>query len=683
MENNNTNHPFTNQLIQESSPYLLQHAHNPVDWYPWCDEAFERATQENKLILISIGYSACHWCHVMEHESFEDVDTAAYMNEHFICIKVDREERPDIDQVYMNAVQLMTGSGGWPLNCFALPDGRPVYGGTYFPNERWNNLLFQLQDIYQKEPNKFLEYAAQLTESVQHSELVQLNPESHDFSLNDLKEIVTTFKSSFDAVEGGPGRVPKFPLPNNWDFLLNYNNRTSDTTVLNQILLTLDKMAYGGIYDQLGGGFARYSTDRQWKVPHFEKMLYDNAQLITLYSETFIFTKNPLYKQVVEDTLAWMKREMTSDQGMFYSALDADSEGVEGKYYVWTKNEIDKLLSNNSSLFCDYFRIEKEALWEHDNNILLRKESDEIIAERYHLSLEELQKQILSCKEVLLKERNKRVPPGLDDKQLTSWNALMVKAYCDAYKAFGNKNYLDASIRCADFIFSNIRNHDGGLNHSFKNGKATINGYLEDYSFMMEAFIALYQNTFDEAYLYKANDLARYVIQHFYDPSSGMFFFTSDLDKPLIARKMELNDNVIPASNSSLAKALFFLSIYFENPKFKTLAKQMLNNVKKDMKGYPSGYSNWGILMTYFIEPFYEVVIVGPNATQIRQELNQHYIPNKIIAGSIKDSAMPLLAGRFVANETNIYVCVNNTCQLPVKTVEEALILLNHTLTKK
>ena len=676
MNNSTTNHQYTNQLIHESSPYLLQHAHNPVDWYPWGDVVLEKAKTENKLILISIGYSACHWCHVMEHESFENIETAEFMNEHFICIKVDREERPDIDQVYMNAVQLMTGAGGWPLNCFALPDGRPVYGGTYFPNEKWNNVLYQLSDSYQKDSKQFLEYAERLTDAVKNSELVKLNPEINEFSLNDLIEIVNPWKSSFDAVEGGPSRVPKFPLPNNYEFLLKYNHRANDPNISNSILLTLNKMAYGGIYDQLGGGFARYSTDRYWKVPHFEKMLYDNAQLVSLYSEAYIITKDSLYKQIVDETLGWIKREMTSDEGMFYSALDADSEGMEGKYYVWKKGEIDDLLKDKSPVFCDYYRIGKEALWENENNILLRKESDEVIAERYHKTIEQLQNEIQYCKEILLKERGKRVPPGLDDKQLTSWNALMIKAYTDAYQAFGKEEYLNAAIKCADFINNNIKNNDGSLNHSYKKGKASINGYLEDYSFMIEAFIALYQNTFDENYLHKAKALSDYVIQHFYDKESGMFFFTSDIDKALIARKMEIHDNVIPASNSSLAKGLYLLGIYFENKEFKAIARQMLNNVKKDMKGYPSGYSNWAILMTYIIEPFYEVVITGKNAHAIRQELNNYYIPNKIIAGSTLASSMPLLEGRFEDDETLIYVCVNNTCQLPVKTVEEALKLM-------
>ncbi len=676
MDNESTDQPFTNQLIGESSPYLLQHAHNPVDWYPWGDAAFEKAVKENKLVLISIGYSACHWCHVMEHESFEDVATAKFMNEHFICIKVDREERPDIDQVYMNAVQLMSGQGGWPLNCFTLPDGRPVYGGTYFPNERWNNVLYQLNDIYQKEPQQFLEYASRLTEGINQSELVKMNPEVQVFSLDDLKEIVTTWKTTFDTVEGGPGRVPKFPLPNNWEFLLSYYHLTKDETILTQIILTLNKMAYGGIYDQLGGGFARYSTDGEWKVPHFEKMLYDNAQLVTLYSEAYTLTKDPLYKQVVEDTLAWIKRDMTSNEGTFFSALDADSEGVEGKYYIWTKKEIDELLNDKSSLFCEYFRIDKEALWEEDCNILLRKESDEIIAKRYHITVEELQNTIASCKEILLNERGKRIAPGLDDKQLTSWNALMIKGYTDAYKVFGDKEYLDAAIKCADCISHNILKKDGSLNRNYKNGKATINGYLEDYSFMIEALIALYQNTFDDQYLMNAKALADYVILHFYDAKSGMFFFTSDLDKPLIARKMEVHDNVIPASNSSLAKGIYLLGIYFDIQEFKTIAKQQLTNIKKGMKSYPSGHSNWAILMTYLIEPFHEIVITGKNADAIRQELNTYFIPNKIVAGGVRKSDMPMLVGRHSEEETQIFVCVNNACQLPVKTVAEALNLI-------
>jgi uncharacterized protein YyaL (SSP411 family) len=684
MNNDSTKFAYTNHLIHESSPYLLQHAHNPVNWYPWGEEAFEKARNENKLVLVSIGYSACHWCHAMEHESFEDTVTAKIMNEYFVCIKVDREERPDIDQVYMNAVQLMTGSGGWPLNCFTLSDGRPIYGGTYFPNDRWKDVLSQLADGYKKSPDKFKEYAEQLTHGVNKSELVEMNTEKHSFLMNDLNEMVAPWKTSFDSIEGGPGRVPKFPMPNNYEFLLRYYHLTKikdangkgDESLLKQILLTLNKMAFGGIYDQLGGGFARYSTDRYWKVPHFEKMLYDNAQLVSLYSEAYTITKDPLYKQIVNETLEWIKREMTSDEGTFYSALDADSEGEEGKYYVWKKNEIEHLLKDKVSLFCDYYRIGKEGLWEHENNILLRKESDETITERHHLTKELLQKEISADKELLLNERSKRIPPGLDDKQLTSWNALMIKGYVDAYNAFGDKQFLDAAIKCSDFILKNIRNYDGGLNHSYKKGKSSINGYLEDYSFMIEAFIALYQSTFDEMYLHHAKELAEYSIKHFYDKESGMFFFTSDIDKALIARKMEINDNVIPASNSSLAKGLYQLGIYFDNKDYKQTALQMLNNVKKDMKGYPSGYSNWGILFTNEIEPYYEVVIVGKDAEALRMELNNYYIPNKIVAGSINESNYPLLENRYVEGSTLIYVCVNNSCKLPVVTVAEAVKLM-------
>ncbi|MEI6816058.1 MAG: thioredoxin domain-containing protein, partial [Bacteroidota bacterium] len=523
MNTDKKNYPYTNHLIHESSPYLLQHAHNPVDWYPWGEEAFEKAKKEDKLVLISIGYSACHWCHVMEHESFEDTATAHLMNEHFICIKVDREERPDIDQVYMNAVQLMTGQGGWPLNCFALPDGRPVYGGTYFPKQKWNDVLMQLQNIYVKDKAKFIEYAEQLTDSVKRSELVQMIPDDFEFSINDLHLMVDVWKKSFDTKEGGPARVPKFPLPNNYEFLLNYFHLSmlkdkSDENLLKQIHLTLDKMAYGGIYDQIGGGFARYSTDGYWKVPHFEKMLYDNAQLMSLYASAYQQSKDPLYKNVVMETLDWMKREMTSDEGLFYSALDADSEGKEGKFYIWTKKEIEAILKDKASLFCDYYEVDKAGLWEEGCSILLRRNNDKEFAALHHIhDVDAMMTDIVACKKILLQERNKRIHPGLDDKQLTSWNALMIMGYVDAYNAFGEQEHLLAAKRCADFILKNIRNQDGGLYHNYKKGKATINGYLEDYSFMMEALMALYQATFEEHYLMTAKDLADYCIKHFFD----------------------------------------------------------------------------------------------------------------------------------------------------------------------
>jgi uncharacterized protein YyaL (SSP411 family) len=668
---------YSNQLIHESSPYLLQHAHNPVNWYPWNDEAWAKAKKENKLVLISIGYSSCHWCHVMEHESFENDSTAKIMNDHFVCIKVDREERPDVDQVYMAAVQLMTGGGGWPLNCFCLPDGRPIYGGTYFPNASWNDLLVKLEEFYRLNKEKAEQYADELTQGIHHMETVKLNISEKKIETEYLKKIVDEWKKQFDNVEGGPSRAPKFPLPNNYEFLLHYYHETKDESILKHIELTLEKMAYGGIYDQVGGGFARYSTDTLWKVPHFEKMLYDNAQLVSLYSHAYQLTKNELYKDIVYETLEFISREMTSGEGTFYSALDADSEGEEGKYYVWKKDEVEKLLGDKSKIFSEYYNVNEKGYWEHDNYILLRKENAKTIAEKNNLTIEQFNNLISGSKNILLKEREKRIHPGLDDKQLTSWNALMIKGYCDAYDVFNEEKFLDAAKKCANVILAKVKRNDGGLNHSLKNGKATINGYLEDYSFSIEALIALYQSTFDETWLNEAKQLADYSTQHFYDKETCMFFFTSDLDAALIARKKEIHDNVIPSSNSSMAKGLFTLGIYFDEKKYQDIALQMLNNIKDDMERYASSYSNWGILYLNCSAPFNEIVISGNDALQKRTEFNQHYIPNKILAGSINGkSQLSLLEQRHNENKTLIYVCENKTCKLPVATVEEALGLL-------
>ncbi|MEO6882478.1 MAG: thioredoxin domain-containing protein [Bacteroidia bacterium] len=664
---------YTNHLIHESSPYLLQHAHNPVDWYPWGDSALAKAKKENKLMLISIGYSACHWCHVMEHESFEDTAVADIMNKYFVCIKVDREERPDIDQVYMNAVQLMTGSGGWPLNCFTLPDGKPIYGGTYFRKEDWKNILLSLADTFRLHPEKIREYAEKLTEGVQKSELISKNSQPENFKLDFLTQAYKSWIPRFDTVNGGPNRAPKFPLPNNYEFLLSYYAQTKDKNVLKQIELTLDKMAEGGIYDQVGGGFARYSTDDQWKIPHFEKMLYDNAQLVTLYSQAFQLTKKKLYKQIVDETLAFIAREMTSPEGAFYSALDADSEGKEGKYYVWTKVELQQIIGTDFNLFADYYNVNNVGYWEEDNYILLRKKLDEAFAKEHKIPLEKLETKVQEFKNKLLIAREKRIHPALDDKSLTSWNALMLKAYTDAYKAFGEKLFLDAVLKNANFILQKQLRPDGGLNHTYKSGKSSINGYLDDYSFTMEAFISLYQCTFDEKWLTISKQLADYCILHFQDKTTGMFYYTSDLDAALIARKTELTDNVIPASNSSMAKDLFFLGNYFDDTHYLEISKQMLNNVKPFIVDYPENYSNWMLLMTHFTAPFYEVAIVGSDAIAKQKELESYFIPNKIISGSLVNSTLPLLEDKYVSGKTLIYVCQDKTCQLPVSEVKNAV----------
>lgn len=674
-------HKHSNSLIHETSPYLLQHAHNPVNWHAWNKEVFELAKKEDKPVLVSIGYSACHWCHVMEHESFEDEPTAILMNDHFINIKVDREERPDVDQVYMTAVQLMTGHGGWPLNCFVLPDGRPIYGGTYFQKKQWQNILLNIADLWKNEREKILDYATQLTEGVKRTELISVNKEEVSFSIETLRQTISYWNARFDNAEGGPNRAPKFPLPNNYRFLLRYcyspTIPESETIGLKKhVNLTLRKMAFGGIYDQLGGGFARYSTDLLWKVPHFEKMLYDNAQLVSLYAEAYQATKNELYKEVVYETILFIQRELTSPEGAFYSALDADTEGEEGKYYVWTKEELKNILGAKYELAAAYFNVNESGYWEHDNYILVRDKTDAEVAKQFNISTKQLKKDIGQVKKELLDIREKRTPPGLDDKSLTSWNALMITGLVDAYKAFGENDFLILAQQNAKFIIDKQLKSDGSLFHSYKIGKSTINGFLEDYAFTIEAFIALYQSTIDEQWLETAKKLMDHTIQHFHDPKSGMFYFTSDTDEALIARKMELSDNVIPASCSSIAKSLFTLGHYYGNTDFIAMSKQMLNNVIRDIPQYGAGYSNWCMLMLHFIIPFYEVAIVGKDVDEKKKLFDKYHLPNVIFACSRTASRLPLLMNRFVEGKTLVYVCENNTCNKPVEDVEEALSFL-------
>lgn len=666
---------MSNRLTRESSPYLLQHANNPVDWFPWNEEAWLKAKSENKLVLVSIGYSACHWCHVMEHESFEDEAVAKIMNEHFVCIKVDREQRPDVDQVYMTAVQLMTGHGGWPLNCFTLPDGRPIHGGTYFPKENWIKILKTLAEFYKNDPEKVFQYATELTTAVKQHEVVPAfadlpgGTEGPKFTPGILKECIENWTKRFDNTEGGPMKAPKFPLPNNYQFLLRQYFFTKDSSLLRHVKLTLEKIAFGGINDQLGGGFARYSTDTEWKVPHFEKMLYDNAQLVSLYSEAYQFEMNPLYKQVVYETVDFIQRELTSPDGAFYSALDADSEGEEGKYYAWTVEELKDLLGDDMKLFADYFNVNEIGFWEEENYILLRKQQDAEIARRFGMEAGELQKKIEELKKKLLEIREQRIKPGLDNKILCSWNALMIKGYADAYKAFGEDKFIAAAQRSADYIMNHLSRVDGGLYHT----SGEINAFLEDYSFTIEAFIALYQVTFNDKWLIKARSLADYAILHFHDASSVMFYFTSDLDPALIVRKMEIQDNVMPSSNSSMALSLFYLGKIFDNNAYLDIAEKMLRQVQEEIPKYGSAYSNWAMLMQHFLNPFYEVAIVGKDVDEKRRFLSKHYLPNAIFVMSESASVLPLLENRFVEGKTMIYVCENKTCKLPTENTEDAL----------
>ena len=667
---------YTNALIDETSPYLLQHAHNPVNWYPWNEQTLQLAKKENKLLLISIGYSACHWCHVMEHESFEDADVAKVMNDNFICIKVDREERPDIDQIYMTAVQLMNQRGGWPLNCIALPDGSPFWGGTYFRKNDWLKKIKEISNIYQNEPDRVLEFCQRLSIGINDVESIVLNKNEIEFYSSDLNKMMDKWLPQFDNQNGGSKGSPKFPMPNAYSFLLKYGHLTKKQEILDHVKITLDKMAFGGIYDQIRGGFSRYSVDNSWKVPHFEKMLYDNAQLVSLYSDAFIKFKHPLYKDIVFETLDFVEKELMSSEGAFYSALDADSEGVEGKFYVWTKNELEEIIKDDIDIISDYYNINKVGFWEHGNYILLRKKSKEVIANKYDISIEELDSKIILWKEALNLSRNKRIRPGLDDKSLTSWNGLMLSAYVDAYMSFGNEHHLNLAIKNADFIVNKQLSESGKLWHSYKKNQSTINGFLEDYALVAQGFIKLYQATLDEKWLNYCDKIIQYSLNNFYDNNSKMFYFTSSLDPKLVARKMEVNDNVIPSSNSVMANALYDLGCLLYNEEYKRKALTIANNIKPEMGKYISAYANYASLMLKEIYPFYEVAIVGQDANKKILQINNMYSPNKLFIGSRTKSSLSLLKGKFIEGETMIYVCENRSCQLPTSIVIEAKKLL-------
>ena len=665
-----------NSLLKASSPYLLQHAYNPVQWYEWGPEALEKAKAENKLILVSIGYSACHWCHVMERESFENYEVAEVMNQHYVCIKVDREERPDIDQIYMLAIQLMTGSGGWPLNCICLPDQRPIYGGTYFKKEDWINVLLSVADLWKNDPAKARQYADRLTDGIRNAEKIIPQVTQEVYGPDHLKDIIVPWKQYLDLSEGGYNRAPKFPLPNNWQFMLRYSRLMEDDATHVAALLTLEKMAMGGIYDQVGGGFSRYSVDGKWHVPHFEKMLYDNGQLISLYAEAFQYSHIPLFKEVVVETISWLEREMSSPEGLFYSALDADSEGVEGKFYVWDKAAFDDVLGDDAHLLADYFHVTAEGNWEEEEtNILLNKFSVEEYAQVKGLTTLELQEKIARAKALLLDARDRRVRPGLDDKCITAWNAMAIKGLAEASVILKHPEYLAMSTRTADFILQHLKTADGGLFRNYKNGKASIPGFLDDYAFFIEALIALYQADFDERWLKEAKRFTDYVLEHFHDSKGPMLYYTAATGELLIARKHELMDNVIPASNSVMAQNLRYLGLLFDEEIYTSKASAMLASVQPQIKTYGSAYSNWAIQLLNEVFGIHEIAITGPEINAVKRKFDSHYFPNKIfIAGT--DSDLPLLKDK-QGNETNIFICRNRVCQLPVKTVEEALTYLN------
>ena len=668
----------TNDLINETSPYLLQHAHNPVDWKAWNQKTLDLAKAENKLMVISVGYSACHWCHVMEKESFENEAVAKLMNDNFISIKVDREERPDVDQIYMNAVQLMTGKGGWPLNCIALPNGRPIFGGTYFTKEEWTKVLTELSTLYKKDPKKANEYADKLVEGIQKSELITVNTNEATFKNSDIANAVKTWQKQLDFKEGGLIGDTKFPSPEALRFLFRYSIQNKDKPIQKYVETSLTKMANGGIYDPIGGGFSRYSVDSQWHIPHFEKMLYDNAQLVSLYSDAYLSTKEELYKKTVQETLSFVERELMAANGAFYSSLDADSKNdaaklEEGAYYVWEKVELQFLLKSDFPLFQDYYNVNAGGLWENKKYVLFKTQSNKDFANKNKLTLIELDKKVKNWKQILFTARNKRSRPRLDDKTITSWNALMLKGYTSAYRVFKNPHYKEIALKNAKFIVDNQIQNDGSLYHGYKNGKSSISGFSEDYAAVIDAFIAVYQITLDEKWLAKAKQLTDYAIAHFLDKKSNLFYFTSNASNNLIARKMEIKDNVIPGSNSVLAHNLFFLGHYYSNPTYSKSAEKMLNNVKEDALQYPTEYYNWLNLMLNYTGNYFEVAISGKDAVLKTTELQSYYLPNILIAAATKESSLPILENRFMKNETYIYLCVNKACKMPEKEVAVAV----------
>ncbi len=665
-----TKFEFSNDLGLETSPYLLQHANNPVNWKAWNINLFDEAEKQDKLVLISIGYSSCHWCHVMERETFEDEEVAQLMNENFISIKVDREERPDVDEVYQRAIQLVNQSGGWPLNVIALPNGKPLYLGTYLPKKQWNQVLSKVNKMYTEDPVKANEYADYLSQGIQELSLFEPSTAYEQLTQEVLQGGVASWKESWDRQRGGNQGREKFMIPNALGFLLDYAVLNNDDDTLRHVKNTLDQMANGGLFDQLGGGFYRYSTDANWKIPHFEKMLYDNAQAISLYAKAYKVFKDPLYKDVVYESVTFLEREMKNEEGAYFATLNAESDGVEGKYYLWTAAELKSELSDDFELFSAYYNINESSVWENESYVLHKAENDASFIATNGLTLEMLKEQKREWKDNLMKVRATRVRPSIDDKILTSWNAMLIRAYADAYATFGDLKFL----KNATTIYKFIRKYsysDQQLLHSYKPGSKDSNGFLEDYAFMIDGSLALFELTQEMEYLNFAKELTEVVIQEYSDESSGMFTFSKD--QQLISKIVKTNDGDIPSPNSVMAHNLLRLGHIDYNLDFLNKSKTMLTTLLPMVTEYTDGYANWGSLMLHVTHPYFEIVVVGENANELVLQLQKENLSNAIIIGSTKESDVSLFEDRFVAGETFIYVCQNSTCKLPVKTVAEAL----------
>lgn len=684
-----------NRLQFETSPYLLQHAHNPVDWYAWKPEAFDRAKKENKPILVSIGYSTCHWCHVMERESFENADIAAIMNENFINIKVDREERPDVDHIYMEACVIMTGSGGWPLNCFLTPDGRPFLAGTYYPpvpafnRPSWPQLLHHVTEVFNNRRQDVEDQANRLIGNIEQTNAYFLSKkEAETTGVNPFNPVVLhnifhTLQKNFDLQDGGFGGAPKFPGSMALQFLLDYHHFTGEKQALDHVVFSLDRMIRGGIYDQLGGGFARYATDKAWLVPHFEKMLYDNALLVGLLSDTYKVTKLPIFKRAIEETLAWVAREMTNAEGGFYSALDADSEGEEGKFYVWTAEEVAAVCPSaaDAGLFSGYYGVEPLGNWE-GHNILWCPLSMEAFAVEVGQTPEELEARFAPIRSKLMAQRDLRIRPGLDDKILLSWNALMASAYAKAYTALGDEVYREAAVRNMDFLLKKFKRDEfGGMYHTYKKvgdrDEAQYSAFLDDYSYLIAALIDVYEISLETRYLRQAADYTEYTLAHFLDGTRNLFYFTSNEQQDVVLRKIELYDNALPSGNATMVQNLHRLGLLWGKMPYIELVAAMLKEMLTGVERYPSSFARWANALINWVYPMQEIAIVGPKAAELNLDLQQNYLPNKVLMGALEaDDAFPLLAGRSSLGKTQIFVCRNYACQLPVSTTAEALALL-------
>ena len=678
-------HQYTNNLINESSPYLLQHAHNPVNWEAWNTLALQKAKNEDKLMLISIGYAACHWCHVMEHECFEDEEVAKTMNAHFVNIKVDREERPDIDHIYMDALQMMTGSGGWPLNILALPDGRPFWGATFVKKAAWIQVLNQLQELYLSDPEKIIGYAENMAQGLNALNGISVASQSGDTPVIPLKDIVQDWSAYFDTFLGGYKRAPKFMMPVNLNFFMHYGVSTGDSYVTDYVHTTLTRMAWGGLFDHVGGGFSRYSVDTKWHVPHFEKMLYDNGQLISLYAKAYAATKNELYRNVVHQCISFLKAELLDTTNGFCSSLDADSLTVdgtleEGAFYVWQEEHLQPILGKRFPVFKDYFNINDYGYWEHQNYVLIRDAEVSEIAEKHTCTEKEVSKIIARSLKRLKKEREKRDTPKLDDKILTSWNGLALKGLTDAYRYLGNEEYFTLALKNASFLEARLIGASGEVYHNYKNGVRTIPGFLEDYASLIDAYLGVYEITYAEKWLNLSLKLTHFVLDNFSDPATALFFFTSEQEEPLIRKTIEVADNVIPSSNSIMAHNLLKLSKYVPSAGFEERVSQMMRTMEKTINEHPQNHAHWLDLALLLQQEFYEIAIVGKDHLELSKNIQAHYLPNVIFAASAGDHQLALLKGRFVKDKTFIYVCNNGTCQLPAQIPDEALQLISTTL---